>query len=185
MAVEKRKERRIRVGLPIKIIYQNNIEVAGKTENISRLGAYVEIDREIPLGVDVDVTLDIPEYSEGLSLTGGIRCSGNIFRCHLARESELKKYYGVGVFFTDFSPPTDKDKLSRYIDFLILKEEKDVREGIKRWRGKREVNKITKQAPKTQAGQEKFQIEALNLLKQILSRLEEISHLLQSQNKTK
>jgi hypothetical protein len=185
MAIEKRKERRIKVSLPIKIIYKNNIKILGNTENISRLGAYVEVDKEIPAGMDVDINLEIPAYTEDLSLTGAVRCKGNIFRCNLTKESEPKKYYGIGVFFTNFLKQIDRDKLSRYIDFLILQEEKGVREGIRRLRDKRDKTQKTKQSSKIQLKQEDYQREALNLLEQILSRSEETLRLLQSHNKTR
>lgn len=179
MPAEKRKERRIRVALPIKITYQNNLMVVGKTENISRLGAYLEIDKELPVGIDVDINLEIPIYTKDLSLTGKIRCKGDIFRCNLVRESGPKKYYGTGVFFTDFLNLADRDKLSKYIDFLTSKEDKDIREGIKRWQDKRDITKKARQTTKIPLAQERFQAEALSLLKQILTRLEEIRHSLQ------
>lgn len=172
MVIEKRKERRIKVNLPIRITHQDNLEVVGKTENISRLGSYVELDKEVPVGSDIDVTLEIPQYCPDLSLTGTVQCRGNIFRCNVTKETESQKYYGIGIFFTDFLKSSDRDKLSKYIDFLILNEDKSIREGIKRWQIKRDKAKITKQAREKKIGQKEFQTEALSLLKQILSRLE-------------
>lgn len=182
MVVEKRKERRVKANLPIKIIYQNNPGVVGRTENISGLGTYVETDREISPGTELDIVLEIPVYTEDISLTGKVRCKGNIFRSNLVRESESRKYYGIGIFFTDFLNETDRDKLFGYIDFLILKEGEEVKKGIKRWRDKRDMTKKTKQIRQIQASQEEFQTESLNLLKQVLSRLEEISRMLKSQD---
>ena len=181
MVIEKRKERRIKVALPIKIIRQNNVEAVGTTENISRLGAYLKTDKEIPLGTDIDVILEIPVYTQDLSLGGTINCRGNIFRCKLTRESESKKYYGIGIFFTHFLKPIDREKLSKYIDFLILKDEQDIREGLKHWQGKRDAIKKTAGASKAKFEPEDHHLETVNLLQQILSRLEEISRLLQAQ----
>ena len=184
MPVEKRKERRIKVALPIKITHGDNLTVIGKTENISRLGAYLETDKELSVGIDVDISLEIPGYTKNLSLTGKIGCKGNIFRCNLVRESGPKEYYGTGVFFTDFLSSADRDKLSKYIDFLTLKEDKDIKEGIKRWQHKRGITKKTRQAQEIQIKQKDYQTEIMDLLKQILTRLTEISHLLKLQNKT-
>lgn len=164
--MERRKERRIKVNLPIKIVYKNGFEVVGKTENISRLGTYVEIDRKIPAGADIDITLESPK--------GVISCKGNIFRCNLVREVGPKKYYGMGIFFTDFLNHTDRNKLSEYIDSLIANEDKNIKAGLKRWRKKRDISKQTKQ--------EKPQIEILNLLKKILNHLEKIDHLLRTRH---
>ena len=47
------------------------------------------------------------------------------------------------------------------------------------------MDKKGKQTKKMQSNQEGYQTETLSLLNQILIRLEEISHLLQSQDKTK
>lgn len=185
MAIEKRKERRIKANLPIRMVCQKNLQVLGKTENISRLGAYVEIDKKIPVGSEADITLEIPVYIKNLSLSGEVKCQGNIFRCDLIREIESKKYYGIGIFFTNFLKEVDREKLSNYIDFLILKEDKTVREGIKHWRDKREINRKTRQTQKILLSPEDYQKETLALLKQILTRLEEISHQLESQNKIK
>lgn len=185
MAIEKRRERRIKVSLPASIIYKNNPEILGRIENISRLGAYVEIDRKIPMGSDIDITFKIPIYTKDLSLTGEVKCKGNMFRFHLAREFNSKKYYGIGVFFTSFLKQVDRDKLSEYIDFLILREEREIRAGIKLWREKRGITRKNKQNKQIQIGKNDYQTEIFTLLRKILIRLEEISSLLQSQNKIK
>jgi hypothetical protein len=185
MAIEKRKERRIKVNLPIKIVYQKDHVVTAQTENISRLGAYVETGKKIPLGIDIDITLEIPVYTKDPSLSGEVKCKGNIFRCNFIRETESNKYYGIGIFFTHFFNDADREKLSQYIDFLILTEDKNIKEGIKHWRDKRKIAKETRQAQKISLSQEDYQKETFALLKQILARLEEITRLLQSQNKIK
>ena len=176
--IEKRKERRIKVRLPIKMFYQS-IEAAGETENISRLGAYIETAKDIPLGSELVIELSVPAYGKDASLAGKVRCKGSVFRSSLLREEDTIKYYGLGIFFTDFLQQSDRNKLSKYIDFLILEEKQGIKEGLKRWRQKRSV------AKKSQAtGQVKVD-ECLLLLKQVLSRLEEIYRLVKSQNKTK
>lgn len=180
--IEKRKERRMRVSLPAKIFYQK-LEVAGQTENISRLGAYVETNKEIPMGAELEMSLKIPAYTKGESLVQDIRCRGSVFRSSLIREENTKKYYGLGIFFTDFSQQTDRGKLSKYIDFLTLQENKGVKEGLKRWKEKRgAANKLTAQQ---QMKSEECQAQTKVLLKQILSRLEEIYRLVKSQDKTR
>ncbi|MBU4346627.1 MAG: PilZ domain-containing protein [Candidatus Omnitrophica bacterium] len=137
MVLEKRKERRIRVSLPITILYQDKRKVLGKIENMSRLGTYAEINKEIRIGTDIEIILTIPVYTKDLSLSGKIRCKGKIFRCNLLREAESQKYYGIGIFFTEFLEQDDKDKLSKYIDFLILNEDRNIKKGLKQWRAKR------------------------------------------------
>jgi len=184
MLIEKRKERRIKAHLSIKIVYRD-IEINSETENISRLGAYVEIDKELPLGSGVNIILEIPAYKEDLSLSGKIKCKATIFRSHLARELNYKKYYGTGIFFTDFYKPAYKNKLSDYIDFLILQEEQGIKEDLKHWKKKRTVAKNMIEAQKIKIKQDDYQTESIDLLKQVLARLEEIRRLLKSQKKTK
>jgi hypothetical protein len=137
MVGEKRRERRLKVSLPIKISYRGGPEVYSQTENISRLGTYAEIEQQIPLGAHLDITIEIPAYTNDSSLAGNIKCRGDVFRCNLIREIESKRIYGLGIFFTDFPDEQDRNKLSKYVDFLILKEQEDIKQGIQRWRRKR------------------------------------------------
>jgi len=183
MPSERRKERRLRANLPIKITGKNNLEIFTRTENISFLGAYVEVDREISAGTEVDVVLEIPHYSEDLSLAGEVRCKGNVFRCSLVSQSEAIKYYGAGVFFINFYLSEDRDRLHRYIDFLIQNEEQEINSGLRRLRNKREAHKSAKSSGQKLINQEEFQEKSLELLKQIAEQLEEIERFLKSQKK--
>ena len=180
---EKRREHRLKANLPIKIISANGTEILGSTGNISRLGTYLEVDKEIPAGENVDVTLELPAYSHDLSLAGEIRCKGNVFRCNLVREFESSKIYGIGVFFTDFDENQDKEKLSQFIDFLTIKEEQEIKDGLKRRREKEEAEKAIKHTDEFYIRQEQYQKETINLLKQIQVRLEDISRKLQADDK--
>jgi hypothetical protein len=143
--IEKRGEKRIKIDLPIRISYRDNQEVSGKTENISRLGTYCEIDKEIPVGTDINIALEIPIYSEDIASSGKLRCKGRIFRCNLIRESDL---YGIGIFFVIFPKRDDFDKLSRYIDFLILKQDTNINQAITQWKDKRDAARLAKQRKK-------------------------------------
>jgi len=138
MAREKRKERRLKANLPIKITPPDKSLIDAQTENISRLGTYIEIKQGIRLGVHLDLEIEIPDYANNLSLAGAVKCKGDVFRCALLREIESKKIYGVGIFFTGFSGQQDRNKLSKYIDFLIFQEEEKVKQATQRWREKRE-----------------------------------------------
>lgn len=176
--IEKRREKRIRVKLPIRISYQGK-ELSGETENISRLGAYVEIDKDIPFGAELGIALKVPAYGEGFSLGEEISCKGSVFRSSPAREENSIKYYGLGIFFTDFPQQTDREKLSSYIDFLVSQEEQEVKEEVRRWHQKRDVLKESNVAGRTKIG------ECLVLLKQILGRLDEMYRQAQLKNKTR
>lgn len=137
MVIERRRERRIKVRLPITISPPHSPPVNAYTENISLLGTYLEIEREIPLGTKLDISIEVPPYSNNSSLTGSVRCAGDIFRCDLAREIESRKLYGHGIFFTGFSTAEDRDKLSKYVDFLIRKEQEEIKQAMQQWRKRR------------------------------------------------
>lgn len=179
MGIEKRKERRVRAELAIKITAKNRPPISGKTDNISRLGTYVEAESSASLGQEVEIVLEIPAYNQDSSLSGKVQCQGNIFRSGLAREGSSGKYYGMGIFFTDFVTPADRDRLSRYIDFLILEEEKGLKHGLKRWSDKRQIARKKRQASKSQVKNNQNP-QIIRLLNQILNRLEELSQLLKS-----
>lgn len=137
MAIERRRARRIKVNLPMRISYPGNPQICTQTENISILGAYVEIGQQIPLGTELHIIIEIPAYTNETSLTGDVNCRGNVFRCNLIQGREPEKIYGLGIFFTDFFSEEDRNKLSKYIDFLILKEQEDIKIALKKWRDKR------------------------------------------------
>lgn len=164
--MEKRKEHRIKARLPIKISFPGQ-EIKGRTSNLSRLGAYVEINKEVPPGTALDITLTIPNYARDLSLSGEVKCTGSVFRCGLESEENSRKYYGIGIFFTGFVSTEDRDKLSRYIDFLILEEEKGIKKGVREWEQKR-----------ARAGQDKYDAEILKLLRETHRKLDEIKALI-------
>ncbi|MFH1578447.1 MAG: PilZ domain-containing protein [Candidatus Omnitrophota bacterium] len=135
--VERRREKRLKVELPVSLSYLDNPLIYARTQNISRLGSYIEIEQDIPLGVKLDITIEIPAYSNDQSLIGSLKCQVDVFRCSLLREAQPGKVYGLGVFFTVFSEPQDQNKLSKYIDFLIVKEQEDVKRAMQSWREKR------------------------------------------------
>jgi len=142
--IEKRREKRLKVRLPIRISYPETTEIYSHTENISRLGTYIEIEREIPLGVHLDIAIEVPAYTDDWSLKGTVRCKGDVFRCNLVREQESTRFYGLGIFFTNFSNEQDRDILSKYIDFLIVKEKQDIKQAMLLWRTKRRKRRAQK-----------------------------------------
>jgi len=174
--IEKRKERRIKISLPLKIIYQGK-ELSGFTGNISRLGAYAQMERDLPIGTDIDAVLEIPAYAKDPSLTGKISCKGNIFRANFIEEAKGKKNFGLGIFFTGFPEQKDKEKLSRYIDYLIAEEEEGIKKGVKLWRNKRKMKKVDTASVEGRH-KDNDNSDIASLLRQILARLKEIRSLL-------
>ncbi len=194
---ENRKEHRFKAALAIRIIYAGN-EIVGCTENLSRLGTYAEINREIPTGENVDVTLVLPAYGFGykesqtialpaytqdLSPNEEVKCQGNVFRSVLLRQSATDKYYGVGIFFVDFSEDKHREKLSDFVEHLTFKEAQEIKSGLKRRKEKDEAQNLVKHSEEFYVQEEEFHKESLNLLHKISSQLEEINRLLQAEHK--
>ena len=179
---EQRKEHRLRANMPITITY-GGAALTSRTENISRLGTYVESPTEIPSGQTVDVILELPAYTQDTSLTGEVRSKGTVFRSSPVREFEGRQWYGLGIFFTEFASGRDRDKVSSYVDHLIATEEQEIKEGLKRRKEKKASLLGARQQDHLLARQEEFQKEALTLLKQISSRLDALAASLNSLKK--
>jgi hypothetical protein len=183
MSIEKRKEHRLRANVPIKVKLNAGQEFIGRTQNISRLGTYVEADKEVRSGIIVSVTLELPGDTEKFSSIEEVKCFGTVFRCNLLRETAGQKIYGIGIFFTEFANSSDREKLSGYVDYLIQKEEQDVKEGVRRRREKEELEKGARHSTDIQNKQEEFQKETLQLLKDITAQLNDIQRMLAADKK--
>ena len=182
MSSEKRKERRIKVNLPVRIVYQDKCEIPGTIENISRLGAYAVVGTNIPEGTNVSAIFAIPAYPGRPSLEEEVRAQANVFRVSLIKESGISRDYGTGLFFTKFLNQKHRDKLSGYIDFLIRQEEDSIKVGVKHWQEKRETARKERQARDIPHSKGGAQTETLVLLERIMARLDEIHALLKRKN---
>ena len=108
---ESRRGRRVRVTLPARLLCGDQ-ELSCQTENVSLLGTYVQVEKEVPIGIPTSVTL---------TLTGGsVQCKGVIVRC----ESLQPGIYGLGVFFNQFLDDGE-EKLGGLIDELLRKQNEE------------------------------------------------------------
>jgi hypothetical protein len=180
---EKRKEHRLKANMPIQIACGPGKELRGRTENISRLGTYVELTEVIPAGQTVDIVLELPAYTQDTSLTGEVRCEGTVFRSSPLRFTAGRQWYGLGIFFTDFASLRDKEKVSIFVDHLIATEEQEIRDGLKRRKEKESAHIGATEKKDLIARQDEFQQEALDLLRQISSRLEALARDLRAKKK--
>jgi len=180
---EKRKEHRLRANIPVILSWGKEKGLQGRTENISRLGAFVELNKQVPAGATVGITLAIPAYTQDISLAGNASCSGTVFRSSPLGEIDGAPLYGVGVFFTDFAGPRDKDKISAFVDHLIREEERGIREGLRRRKEKETVHLAARRKESAAARQEDFQKEALTLLKEIARRLDDLGRTFNARKK--
>ena len=120
---ERRRRQRADVALTLKIEY-NKEGILTKTKNINALGTYTEIAKEIPVGTDLNIRIELPK--RGCAKAGRpkkINCAGVVFRCQPVFSAEGKNQYGIGIFFRSFLEKGEKE-LSGYVDYLLLQERK-------------------------------------------------------------
>ena len=123
-AKERRRRQRIDVALSMKVEY-NKEKITTQSKNISILGTYIETNKEIPLGVSLDIKIRIPKVKMFLeSKSKQLKCTGVAFRSEPVGLAQQGRRYGTGIFFRSFEKNGERD-LSRYID-CILKQEKKI-----------------------------------------------------------
>ena len=98
-----------------------------------------------------------------------------MFRCDLREGAGVEPFYGIGIFFTSFYSREEKERLSKYVDFLIVKEEGDAREGFKKWKEKKLGGDSRRRLE-----YEKMLAEMNEMLKKALVKLEKIEKAVQS-----
>ena len=129
---ERRRQRRIRLQLPVRLDYNDN-EALASTKNISLLGTCLDVNKAILPGTRVALSLDIPKYIEDNNLTGEIKGEGAVVRCDPLEEGQQYTNYELGVFFSNFLG-SGEEKLSSYLDCMAKKEEKEIREWVTQYR---------------------------------------------------
>ncbi len=154
---EKRKEHRLKAVLAVKLTDEKGREVAAQTTNISRLGAYIEAACQVKVGTAVHVAVAIPGYGD-VSGSDEVRAEATVFRCTPLRSQP--PVFGLGLFFTAFTSPQDRQRLSAYLDYLFSQEEIGVKEELKRRKSKEPQD---------------FSKQCLDLLQDISRRLDDLS----------
>lgn len=177
---EKRKEHRLHAVVPVRIVSGRQKEVIGQTGNISRLGTYAEVDTEIKTGEKLEVFLQLPAYSEDPSRCGEVSCRGTVFRAQPVRESDRGMLYGIGIFFTDFGTPQDKERLSRYVDYLQQAEAGGVRQALRRRKEQAAAGRQQRRSPPVPKEEREFRTKVLRSLADLSGSLDEIKRLLKT-----
>ncbi len=139
---ERRRQKRIRARLPVRFDYNNN-EASALTKNISLLGTCVDLDREVLPGTRIALSLDIPQYTNDSSLTGEVRGEGAVVRCFPVKNEDKQAsepLYELAIFFSDFTPPGE-EKLDKYLDYAVEKEEQEIRQWATEYRAHIEERK--------------------------------------------
>lgn len=132
---ERRRRKRIDVALALTIGY-NEGKITAKTKNISLLGTYIEINKEIPVGTKLNIEIDIPLRGPEKSIRSGqANSEGVVFRSKPLISLQGKSSYGTGIFFRSFSQK-DERMLANYIDYVLLQEKKTGKIFMRKRKGK-------------------------------------------------
>ena len=116
---ETRRGRRIGVALPAQLVC-GEVQLSTHTENVSLLGAYVQVDKEIPVGTAAQVTLELPSGRDAKG--GSVQCSGVVVRCENLRPG----LFGLGIFFKEFFGDGEA-RLDTLIDEYLRKETEEAK----------------------------------------------------------
>lgn len=122
-AKEKRRRKRIDVALALTIEY-NEEKIQAATKNISLLGTFIEINREIPAGTKLNIRIKLPPKDPGKSgRSREVRSEGVVFRSGPLISLQGERLYGTGIFFRSFWRGSERT-LADYIDYVLLREKK-------------------------------------------------------------
>jgi hypothetical protein len=169
--MDKRREKRYRARIPLEITAGAR-SLKGITQNLSRMGAYAQVDEELSVGEEIIVSLCIPAHNTRLT-QAVVKCKGQVFRCNVLQQQD-KRVYGAGIFFVGFESAEEKDLLSGFVDYLMLKEEELIQQGAHTWHQRQKKE----QEASASTGADDSQVIAL--LHKVLQRLDEIEQRLNS-----
>lgn len=110
---EKRKTPRVEEKLPIKIM-EGESGIIVETKNVSASGAYLVMDKPMPLMSKVMVILLIPEC-EGKN--NKVRCGGTVVRTYPTTLND-KTFYETAIFFDDITEKS-KNIISKHVKTVI------------------------------------------------------------------
>jgi len=112
--IERRRYPRVEKKLPIELL-TDKYEISTETKNLSCIGAYCTVDKDIPLLTKLSITLILPKKSEDKCIK--VKCKGVVVRKEIINSNK----FNIAIFFNDIKE-TEKNKILRYIDTLSLKE---------------------------------------------------------------
>jgi|YelNatPaOPRAMG01_1025707.scaffolds.fasta_scaffold00406_32 c-di-GMP-binding flagellar brake protein YcgR len=105
--IERRRYPRIEKKLPLQII-TDKYDISTETKNLSCIGAYCSIDRDIPVLTKLSITILLPGKSKNKYTE--VRCKGVVVR----KEKNPSGGFNIGIFFNDITQK-QKEKISKYI----------------------------------------------------------------------
>jgi c-di-GMP-binding flagellar brake protein YcgR len=111
--IERRRYPRIEKKLPIKLL-TDEYEVSTETKNLSCIGAYCTVDRDIPVLTKLSIMLILPKNSKDKYTK--VHCRGVVVRKEVINPTK----FNIAIFFNDITPK-EKNKILKYINKHVLK----------------------------------------------------------------
>ncbi len=111
---EKRKDQRIEKNVPIKICQEEG-DVVTETANISRSGAYCQVNKYIEPMTKMKVHLLLPIRKNGKNAAKKITCEGVIVRSEPASKDQC---YNIAIFFSNISQ-RNLEAISDYVNVYL------------------------------------------------------------------
>ena len=96
---EKRKDQRIEKNIPVKICQETG-DIVTETSNISRSGAYCQINRYIEPMTKMNIHLLLPVRRNGKNEAKKFTCEGVVVR---SEQTTKEKCFNVAIFFSSIS----------------------------------------------------------------------------------
>jgi len=106
--IERRRYPRIEETLPIELL-TDEYEISTETKNLSCIGAYCTVDRDIPVLTKLSIKLILPKDSKDKYTK--VNCRGVVVRKEIINPDK----FNIAIFFNDIAPK-EKNKILRYIN---------------------------------------------------------------------
>lgn len=96
---EKRKDQRIEKNIPVKICQETG-DIVTETSNISRSGAYCQVNRYIEPMTKMNIHLLLPMRKNGKNEARKFTCEGVVVR---SEQASKEKCFNIAIFFSNIS----------------------------------------------------------------------------------
>jgi hypothetical protein len=98
--IERREHPRLYNNIPLKISREDGKDVVTKTVNISRAGAYCQIDQYIEPMTKLKLNLLVPQKKAGKANARKVVCTGVVVRTEPDTSPDS---YNIAIFFSDIT----------------------------------------------------------------------------------
>ena len=111
--IERRKHPRLYHNIPLKIWHEDG-DIVTKTGNISRSGAYCQVNKYIAPMTKLKINFLLPVKKNGKTSSKKISCEGAVVRTDQLGGNE----YCLAIFFSDISQ-RDADSIADYVSSAL------------------------------------------------------------------